>query len=482
MLSGREALESIDDGLRAAREGVARTYADYSKISADLAVLQRDEMGLYTKLARIRLEDIERGEALDALEGADRRVRKLLEERETAVRSLDGRHSDAKDRLESLEVQRSERQIDVETAARVLDAAEADVQQNLADDADYKSRLAAAEEADFIADQAESKAEEANADRVGKGQPYESDRLFMYLWNRRFGTPAYRAWGLTRMLDRWVARLAKYEELRRNYSMLCEIPVRLSEHASRMRATADAELAKLQALEEQAAEAAGLPSLQRDVTKAEGALAATDEAITAAESAVQEILEEQARYANCQDDYLRNCLLVLREALKREDLSALRKRAEGTRNPEDDAVVAELLELEGERERLERDVAQYRRLYDAQVARVAEFEDVRHRFKSRRFDDPHSGFVNGVLIATILNQLLGGTATGSDVWDVLKRQQRYRHIRANPVFGTGRFPRAPKGGPWQLPRGKGWKMPRGGGFRTGGGFRGGGGFKTGGGF
>jgi hypothetical protein len=57
-----------------------------------------------------------------------------------------------------------------------------------------------------------------------------------------------------------------------------------------------------------------------------------------------------------------------------------------------------------------------------------------------------------------------------------------RQVHANPNFGTLKFPRAGKHGPWRMPggfgRGGGFG---GGGFKTGGGFRGGG-FKTGGGF
>ena len=482
MLSGRKALESIDEGLSAAREAVARTYTDYQKTSSELAQLRRREIGLYTKLARIRLEDIERGEALRALEDADDRVRELLDKRGKAISEINNRLATAQGALEDLERERAAGQREVDTAARTLDAAEADVQASLAGDPGYQAQLTATEDADFVADQAEAKAGSAREDRVQKGRPYEADRLFSYLWERGFGTPQYRARGLTRMLDRWVARLANYDELRPNYWMLCEIPVRLGEHAVRMREAADAQLAALQALEEAAATAAGLPALQQDVAAAEHALAATDANIETAESTIQDILALQQKYADCRDDYLRRALEILREALQREDLRALRQRAEGTRNPEDDAVIEDLAELEQDRARLEQDVEQYRRLYEAQRARAAELEDIRRRFKAHRFDDPHSGFVNGLLIATILNQLLSGAVRGADVWDTLQRQQRYRRIRSNPDFGTGRFPRRPKAGPWQLPRGRGWNMPRGGRFRTGGGFRGGGGFRTGGGF
>ncbi len=83
---------------------------------------------------------------------------------------------------------------------------------------------------------AEAKAAQAERDFQEKRQPYESDPIFMYLWRRKFGTPDYRARGLTRYLDRKVARLIEFDGARRNYAVLTELPVRLREHADRLRA------------------------------------------------------------------------------------------------------------------------------------------------------------------------------------------------------------------------------------------------------
>jgi hypothetical protein len=46
----------------------------------------------------------------------------------------------------------------------------------------------------------------------------------------------YRAKGLVRYLDRKVARLIEFDGASRNYAVLVELPVRLREHAERLRA------------------------------------------------------------------------------------------------------------------------------------------------------------------------------------------------------------------------------------------------------
>jgi hypothetical protein len=90
-----------------------------------------------------------------------------------------------------------------------------------------------------------------------------------------------------------------------------------------------------------------------------------------------------------------------------------------------------------------------------------------------------SEFVNSALIATLLTQLLAGQLGVADIWEAIAKQQRFRKLAADPLFGSGRFPRVP--GPWHMPGGFPKGFPKGGGFRKGGGF-GGGGFRTGGGF
>ena len=82
---------------------------------------------------------------------------------------------------------------------------------------------------------AERKAAQAEADLAAKRVPYEQDPIFMYLWRRGFGTPRYTSTGLVRNLDRMVARHVGYADASRNYTMLTELPIRLREHADRLR-------------------------------------------------------------------------------------------------------------------------------------------------------------------------------------------------------------------------------------------------------
>jgi hypothetical protein len=370
----------------------------------------------------------------------------------------------------------------VAAASETLDAAEAEAQARLAEDAAYKSALATTEQADFVADQAEAKAAAAQNDRVEKGKPYEADPLFAYLWARGYGTSKYRAFPLTRWLDSLVAKICDYEPARRDYSLLVEIPPRLTEHAASMRASFEREAAALATLEEGAAASVGVPARRDELEAAEQTLASIDETITKNEGQVGQLVAERKRFAAGEDPFYKECIEALSAAMQRESIEFLRERASRTVHRDDDELVQKLAEIDAEADRLEGNLGEFRRLHDRESERVGKLEDIRRRFKSARFDDALSEFKDVALIALILREFMRGSAGANDVWKTIERQQRQRRHQSDPGFGSLRFPKSPTSGPWRMP-----PMPKGGGFGGFGGFKkgggfGGGGFKTGGGF
>src|SRR6185503_11497201 len=219
-----------------------------------------------------------------------------------AQKALGGEIKTAEDAHTELGAQRKKQQDVVAAADAAVDAAEAQAQKVLAADSSYRVKLEAATASDSVADLAEEKAQAATRDRVEKGKPYEADPLFIYLWNRGYGTTKYIAGPFTRLLDGWVARKAGYEPLRRDYWMLSEMPARFTEHATRMRASADQDVAAVRALEAAAAEAAGVPARGATFAKEEEALAKMDAAIEAKEAEIAALVDKRAAFAAGEDD------------------------------------------------------------------------------------------------------------------------------------------------------------------------------------
>jgi hypothetical protein len=203
--------ERLDAALRAAFDEAARHRAE--------------TLAAFRDLAQRKLDGAARQQAIMELDAAERRVSELFAQR--------------RQELERLAVQRRE-------ALEALRQAEAEALSG-SQGSRIESVPARPDDLARMAEEAEKKAAQAEADRDEKRKPYEADPLFMYLWRRRFGTAEYRAGPLVRYLDRKVARLVGYDAARANYALLNEIPLRLRQHAERLKAEIASARARLAA-------------------------------------------------------------------------------------------------------------------------------------------------------------------------------------------------------------------------------------------
>lgn len=84
----------------------------------------------------------------------------------------------------------------------------------------------------------ESEMARAEKALIEKRIPYEANLLFMYLWNRGFGTPSYQCAGWVRLLDHKLADFIGYDVARQNYEALTELPVSPRGHLRVLRSQA----------------------------------------------------------------------------------------------------------------------------------------------------------------------------------------------------------------------------------------------------
>lgn len=490
MLSGRDTLDRLSTTIGSARRELQRLDQDMQSTSGAAAANRQRQAEALKRMAAMRLDAIRQGDLVKRIDSTDHEVRKILDRRQSAMTTLNERVSDANKALLTLEERRNELHDEVDAAAQTLAECEARVQSTLEADAGYQAQLEQTRVADAIAVSAAEKAEVVIEDRRKKGEPYENDPLFIYLWNRGYGTSEYRANPLARLLDGWVARLCNYHDARPNYWMLQEIPKRLKEHADRKREDAEHELDALQALEQAAAKSGGALAAKEGLENAEQRQDEIDAQIAQAESKLHELQTEQSHFAVGDDPYIAECLRLFTDTLQLRDVADLTHLARSTMTTADDAIVDDLRRLRREENELQDELDRNRDLHREHLRRVQELEQVRQRFKRNRFDDLRSGFDKGDLIVSMMREVLGGAIRGNALWSVLQQYQRYRDVAgAWPDFGSGGIRRRSRRTPARRPT---WHWP--GRSRTGnrGGFnlprpprspkRGRGGFRTGGGF
>lgn len=473
MLSGFELLDSVDDRLRRAEQEAQSAEAEAAGLRQRREAVRGAQAEALRSLARLRAQSLrDDGAALGQLDAAEEQVRALLRARGEAATAAEAVLAERRSALDAAQAERDRRAAALRAAEAAQDQALDAARARAEADPEFQRLRTSAEEAARIAQHAEEKAVFARNDLATKGKPYLDDPLFAYLWRRGWGTAAYRAGPLTRLLDGWVARVAAYEPARRNYALLESLPGGLAGHAARMREQAAATEAALAA---RMRSLAGLPAAD-DLAAPREAL---DMAEAALDAAARRAEEARAALAGQADAALREATARLESALAAESLQSLRAAALRTPMREDDVVVARLEAAAAEAARLDRALAEAEAQAGETRRRAQEVATIREEMRRRGVRRDHWGFNDGALVGVLIGDLLRGTLSRDGFWDRLERQRVPRQDPWGTGGGDGPWSGGGSGGggPWS---GGGWGSPSGGGFGTGGGF-GGGGFRTGGG-
>jgi hypothetical protein len=477
MISGREALSKLHEALTRARRDEDRLVAMLNSATEEAARLRAEQAESFRALARIRLDQMSGKEVDGTLNAAEDAALSLLDRRRKELEESARRRRSLLDEIAAAQGARTAALAAVESALEKVDDRREETQARLENDQEWVAQRRALTHAKQVAEAAAEKAARSESEKEEKKRPYEADALFVYLWRRGFGTPAYRTFSLARFLDGRVARLIGYQEARPNYFMLNEIPLRLREHAERLGEEAEAEAEKLAAIERRALEADGILPLEAALAEAENRAAEAERHLASKDEQLARLdAEEHAALAAGTDPMLREALDLVAGSLAREDLHELHRQALDTPTLEDEKIVARLKDLRTKIVRIDSQIEETRKAALDIARKRMELERSSEDFRKKGYDDSFGEFVNERIIVQVIAGILAGLLSSRDLEKVLRDGFQRRPPRTRGGFGGGI--KLPGGGPWGGGRkmGGGWG---GGGFRTGGSMRGGG-FKTGG--
>ena len=453
--------------------------AKVAKLGGRLAELRAQEIAAFRDLAAFRFGEAGDSRVSGTLDRAEMEIRRLKAARETALEGVGRELEAAIAEIGRLEADRTRLGKEIAELQATIDETDERLIAELADNADYKALLDAVDKAEHVAVEAERKAELANEDRAEKGQPYEDDALFMYLWRRGYGTSAYKGRGLIRTLDSWVARLVRYHDARPNYHMLLELPKRLGEHAERAREAATAEADRLEDFEAAHRAEAGILDQAKKAAADEALLAEISRNLVEQTAARTALEAKRAAINRGEDETSKGAIDAVVAALQDTRLSDLHRAAMLTPDKSDERLVERIEEIREDTEDLEHDLDRLRRVERDIEKKLAELGEVRGRFVSERLDDDRWEFDDD-MVEDILKGLLRGAINAAIVWAELRRRGKYTPGPTRPRGGDvwGR-PSRRGGSIFRPPSGRSGGFGRGG-FRTGGGFGRSGGFRTGG--
>jgi chromosome segregation ATPase len=463
MISGRQALAHIEQTIEKIRRQEAQLEQDYAAATEEVGRLRLQLTESFRELARLKMDALKQEQVVGELDAAERQALNLLNSRREALRQLTERRRQTEERVRQAE---AARQTAVDALEKILEQVETirrNVEAKVSIDAEWITARAQVNQVTGQAQQAEKKAVQAEADRDEKRRPYEEDKLFMYLWNRKFGTAEYRAGHFTRTMDRLVARVVGYDKARANYALLNEIPERLREHSRRILHQVREEREKLTALERKALVEAGIEAAEAEAAKARDALADAQHGLAEAQESLAtldrtydaSVLEGDAPY--------REAVELLAAAHEREDLNKLYQEALRTPTPRDEEIVRRIQATDVMMNRALHQAVDTHHQRKAAAERRARIEHEWEELRHQGYDTPYGTFGNEAALGNVLRGVLTGAIGGAILGQILR----------------GGFHHGPS--PWDSGFGGGLPIPPPDGFGTGGSF-GGGEFKTGGSF
>lgn len=434
LISGRDALHRLDEAVQASRDAFdasARSADAHRERRARLAQLRADG---YHELARLRLDVLKAG-ADDRLTAAEARANALLDQHAAFAADLDARLASAAAALQAAETARREGEQAVDAALEAYESKVEAVEASLQTDAGYLALVQAYEEARAVGVRAAQKLELAKTDRIQKGAPYEADPLFAYLWDRKFRTSAYKAEGLTRMLDGWVARVCGYDAAWMNYARLVELPDRLAEHLARMKLEEAEAEAAIERFETEKLSSEGAGALSDALGVARERLKALDETLAAAEQAHSRLREQQEQAATGRSGPYEEACKVIEEGLRAASFPDLKVLAAQTVSLDDDRIVEALVKLRTEELQMEVNGRAVDALPVRRRGSVEALESVRRRFKSAGLDSPYVSLLGAAFSAALAAYGRDNDVEADKMWRALTATVREAPRRDDHYFG-----------------------------------------------
>lgn len=465
MVSGRRTLSEIERSIEDLRKREQQLVKDVEGLNEHRVRLIEQRTSAFRELAEVRARSAVSDGVINDADALDHRIENLLKARQASIDGLKDRANEADRKRDALNVEAEGLRNEIAVHEKLLDAAAAKARGQLAGEADYEGLANAREDALKMHAQAEEKTRQAEEDRRRKGEAYQSDPLFMYLWQRRYGAQDYRPHWLIRMGDDWVARLIGYSQARANYAILNEIPDRLSEHVTLLAEDIAAAEAKVQALEAKRINEIAGSDLTGTLAEARSRQAATNKALEAVEAEISEISVQLNRYAEGLDQSFQDAVNASAVFLAQESYQQLIVLARRTEEPTDDRIVSRIGEIDRKTVDLDRTLRERREDLDKASSKRKELIDVAAKFRRNYYDDDASEFELDDIAEDALEALIKGIITGADYWARSQRRHQWRGRPADPFRKRAGFP--PFGGGWG---GGSRSRKSGGGFRTGGGF------------
>ena len=301
----------------------------------------------------------------------------------------------------------------------------AEVERRLQEDGDFVQLSDRAAIAEATLERAEANLQEIDQESVRKLPGYESSSLFQYLYKQEFGTPQYRKRGVTRRVDRWLARYINYSKAKQGYEFLKQTPGQMREIIADDRQSLDVVMKELERKRDRVAAELALPekiqmSNQLDQQRTEH-LEILERVLLETQDAQQTLVD----FENPRGTYYKKAIDLFRSHLEQMETPELRARAEKTvMDLTDDQIVARLSGVESDIGELDNSTRKRRDALLRSQEFLEELGRVIQRFRAAKFDSTRSQFIGSLDVEEEVDQAQQAD-DAQKLWQRIRQAQRW---------------------------------------------------------
>lgn len=302
---------------------------------------------------------------------------------------------------------------------------EVQVADRLKDDAEFQKLSHDAAQMEARLQQNEARVHEMQESAREKLPPYEQSSLFQYLYQRGYGTSEYKATGLTKSLDKWVAKLIDFPKARNGYEFLKSIPKLMAEEVGRRQAEFKTLMEKIESIEYRHTDEVGLTAVLEEGRKFG---AKRDEVVATLEKTrrEQEAVDRELEQLDLkQGIFYEEAIKKFEQFLSQTETGVLQTKAQRTPDPRDDEIVSRIEELTQRINQLHPQIT--RAVLDRKKADelAGGIDLVVNRFRQNNFDSERSWFADNLHPQSELHRYLQGLTKPEELWQIFRRQQQF---------------------------------------------------------
>ncbi|TWT81983.1 hypothetical protein CA13_34380 [Planctomycetes bacterium CA13] len=365
------------------RDAILKTWVDVRSQLADV----------------LRRKEIQRQHVQDQLERANQQRKEL----ESALLTMNAQRDEVKEAIEEIANQ---------------------VEAELRKSAEFVTLSDRAAIAEAALERAEANLKEIEQDAAGKLPSYDESTLFQYLRERGFGTSQYKHRGLTRRMDRWLARYINYNKAKQGYDFLQKTPEQMREIIVQDRAAFDTVMAELEKHRDDAANRFGFSSRVSELQQLEQQRNAQIKLLDQATMQTQGIEAELTDLEGTRGAYYREAIVIFRKMLEQADTRELDRRAAQTPELTDDQIVSRLAGVDVEIGKLEEAAEQRRQSLLHMQSMMDALGQLIQRFRALEFDSAQCQFIGTLDVTDALYRAKGESDVES-LWQEIRSSQRW---------------------------------------------------------